>query len=184
MYMCIYCIWLWYYCSHLLPYTPDYPSRLPFSYSEYKFISKLAHCRRANTNNKICTTKQKNSHLSVLVRATNMLKYFFCTTPPRPGPSEPTYSHDRTKFLLGFPFIKKYNNVRLVPLSGVVTFIAIVVRIHACIQVEAIVLPMIDKNALDGHDPDEVAVEQTRQRIKLQVRLLNSIVKQPAFFVK
>ena len=37
-------------------------------------------------------------------------------------------------------------------------------------QVEAIVVPLLDRDVLDSLDPDEVAAEQGRQRIKMQVR--------------
>ncbi|CAM9913793.1 unnamed protein product, partial [Ectocarpus fasciculatus] len=35
-------------------------------------------------------------------------------------------------------------------------------------QVEAIVVPILERDRLDGLDPDEAATEQSRQRVKMQ----------------
>lgn len=43
-------------------------------------------------------------------------------------------------------------------------------------QVEAIVVPTLDRERLDGLDPDEAAMEQSRQRIKMQVTLVDAVV--------
>lgn len=37
------------------------------------------------------------------------------------------------------------------------------------LKVEAVVVPLLDRDGMDRVEPDEVAMEQSRQRVKLQV---------------